>query len=438
MLSHSLTDAAHLSGARCNSQSSRENGRAPTSSTHLVPENNIGFPHSWRNLTFSVTVLTDSAALTDYCAALDELARSSSEPNIFYEPWMLLPSLKAFGQERSFVFVLIFCQQAGKPPLLCGFFPLEITERHRGIPVRTATLWTYLHYYWCPPLIREGCEHQSLQALFEWMRSEQSPCSLIEFGSMPAEGPMARALIDVVNELKLQRYVWELYTRALLRRAGDAETCIRRALPGRRLKELNRVRRRLAEKGTLTFEELTPEGNLTEWLEGFLALEARGWKGEAGTALASAEGKRQFFLESARAAFARGQLMMMRLRLNGRAIAYKCNFLSGRGAFAFRIAYDEEYSNYSPGVHLELENVRCFHAMPGMEWMDSCADPDHFMVNHLWSDSRAIQTTAVAVRGRLNGLLLAAFPLLKWAKHNVRPAAPPAEIKNTAEMKDTV
>jgi len=248
---------------------------------------------------------------------------------------------------------------------------------------------------------------------------------------------MARALIDVVNELKLQRYVPELYTRALLRRASDAETCIRRALPGRRLKELNRVRRRLAEKGTLTFEELTPEGKLTEWLEGFLALEARGWKGEAGTALASAEGKRQFFLESARSAFARGQLMMMRLRLNGRAIAYKCNFLSRPGAFAFKIAYDEEYSSYSPGVHLELENVRCFHALPGMEWMDSCADPDHFMANHLWSDSRTIQTTAVAVRGRLNGLLLATFPLLKWAKHSLRPAAPSAEINNTTETKNT-
>jgi hypothetical protein len=438
MLSHSLTDGAQLSGSPRNLQSTRENGKRLISSTHLGPENNIGSPHSWRNLSFSVTAHTDSAALTGYSDALDELARSSSEPNIFYEPWMLLPSLRAFGQESSFAFVLIFCQQAGRPPLLCGFFPLEITKRYRGIPVRAARLWTYLHFYWAAPLIREGCEHQCLQALFEWTRSEQSPCSLIEFGSMPAEGPMARALIDVVDELKLQRYVRELYTRALLRRACDAETCIRRALPGRRLKELNRVRRRLAEKGTLTVEELTPEGNLSEWLEGFLALEARGWKGEAGTALASAEGKRQFFLESARAAFARGQLMMMRLRLNGSAIAYKCNFLSGPGAFAFKIAYDEQYSSYSPGVHLELENVRCFHAMPGMEWMDSCADPDHFMANHLWGDSRAIQSTAVAVRGRLNGLLLAAFPLLKWAKHSLRPAAPLAESKNTTEIKDTV
>jgi len=197
------------------------------------------------------------------------------------------------------------------------------------------------------------------------------------------------------------------------------------------------VRRRLAEQGTLTFEELSPEGNLAEWLEGFLALEARGWKGEAGTALASAEYRRQFFLESARAAFARGQLMMIRLRLDDRIIAYKCNFLSGPGAFAFKIAYDEEYASYSPGVHLELENVRRFHAMPGLEWMDSCASPDHFMANHLWSESRAIQTTVVAVRGRLNGLLLSMFPLLKWAKQSLRPT-PSAEIKNIPEIKETI
>src|SRR5579859_136454 len=235
MLSHSLTDAAQLSGARRNPQSSGENGKHFTSSTQLVPENSFGSPHSLRNLSYSVTVHTDFAALTGYSEALDELARSSSEPNIFYEPWMLLPSLKAFGQESSFAFVLIFGQRAGMRPLLCGFFPLEITKRYRGIPMRTARLWTYLHFYWGAPLIREGCEHPCLQALFEWMRSEQKLCSVIEFGSMPAEGPMARALIDVVNELKFPRYVSELYTRALLRRAGDAEMCIRRALPGRRL-----------------------------------------------------------------------------------------------------------------------------------------------------------------------------------------------------------
>ena len=45
---------------------------------------------------------------------------------------------------------------------------------------------------------------------------------------------------------------------------------------------------RLAEEGALAFERLEGEDGLAAWTDEFLALEAAGWKGEAGSALASA------------------------------------------------------------------------------------------------------------------------------------------------------
>jgi hypothetical protein len=434
MLSHSLADTAPATGDGRKAQRVQENDVQPAS-TPLAPEADRDKSPIDRNLQFCTKVLTSPVALEEHSAALAELARCSSEPNVFYEPWMLLPALKAFGQNSSFAFVLIFGHRAGVHPLLCAFVPLLITNRYHGIPLHTVRLWSYLHFYWSAPLIRTGYERRCLHSLLAWLRSKDSPYSLIEFASMPAEGPIARALIDVINELDLPGYIDELYTRALLRRASDAESCIRKALPGRRLKEWGRVRRRLAEKGALAFEELTPDGNVQDWIEDFLALEAKGWKGRAGTALALTAEKRQFFVDCARAAFASGQLMMLRLALDGRAIACKCNFLSPPGSFAFKIAYDEEYSSYSPGVHLELENIRRFHAISGLEWMDSCAVADHFMANHVWSDSRAIQTTVVAVRGWPSSLLLSMVPLLKWTKHNLRPSKPSAV---NDQMKDNV
>jgi CelD/BcsL family acetyltransferase involved in cellulose biosynthesis len=374
--------------------------------------------HALRSLTYSITAVTELTALHEYAPALNELARAASERNVFYEPWMLLRALKAFGQKSSFAFVLVFGEQVGKPALLCGFFPLETMNRYRGLPLRVARFWSYLHFYWCPPLIRKGCERKCLEAVLQWLRSDARQCSLVEFISMPAEGPLAQALVEVVNELGLPRYIPELYTRALLLRTDDAEACIRSALPGHRLKELNRVRRRLAEQGPLTFEQITLEANLSEWIEGFLGLEAQGWKGKAGTAMAATAAGRDFFAECVRAAFARDQLMMLRLRLNDRPIAYKCNFLSRPGSFAFKIAYDEAFASYSPGVHLELENIRRFHALEGVEWMDSCAAPGHFMANHLWAERKTIQTTVIAVRGWFNELQLSMLPFLKWAKRS--------------------
>jgi hypothetical protein len=438
MVSHSAADTAPATSNGRNLQPVNENS-LEDSSTHLVQQADSGKSYVDRNFQFSTKVVTSPTALEEYSKVLMQLARCASEPNVFYEPWMLLPALRAFGQNDSFAFVLIFGQRTGVSPLLCGFVPFLITNRYRGIPLRAARLWSYQHFYWSAPLIRAGYERPCLDCLFEWLQSKDSPCSWIEFSSMPAEGLLARALVDAVNELGLPRYISELYTRAVLRRDFDADSCIRKALPGRRLKELGRVRRRLAEKGALTLEELTPERDISEWIEGFLALEGMGWKGRAGTALASTPEKRQFFTASAKAAFASGQLMMLRLCLDRRAIAYKCNFLSPPASFAFKIAYDEQYASYSPGVHLELENIRRFHATTGLEWMDSCAVADHFMANHLWSESLSIQSTAVVVGGRLNGLLLSMLPLLKWAKNSAtRTRQPRTQDNEVKEAKDQV
>lgn len=409
-----LADGTHLPSSS-SAQEFRISGEgdvpAPVSPTvHSLP--------ALRNLTYTVTVVTDLTTLHKHVLALNELAQAASERNVFYEPWMLLPALRAFGRKSAFAFVLVFGQRVGRPPLLCGFFPLETMNRYRGLPVRIARLWSYLHFHWCAPLIRRGCERRCFEALLQWLRSAASQCSLIEFISMPTEGPVAQALVEVVNELALPRYIPELYTRALLLRTADAESCIRSALPGRRLKELSRVRRRLAEKGTLVFEQITPEANLSEWIEGFLTLEGHGWKGQTGTAMATTPAGREFFAECVRAAFVRGQLMMLRLRLNDRAIAYKCNFLSRPGSFSFKIAYDEAFASYSPGVHLELENIRRFHALESVEWMDSCAAPGHFMANHLWAERKTIQTSVIAVRGWFNELQLSMLPFLKWAKRS--------------------
>jgi CelD/BcsL family acetyltransferase involved in cellulose biosynthesis len=353
---------------------------------------------------------------------LDDLAHNASEPNVFYESWLLLPALKAFGARSSFTFVLIFASDIGKQPVLCGFLPLEIVSRYRGLPLRTARLWSYLHFSWCAPLLKKGFEVQCLETFCRWASSRESGCRLIEFASFPGEGPLSRALIEALSLLRLPHYIVDVRTRALLQNIGNAEACLRNSIPGRKLKEFGRLGRRLAENGNLIYEELESQDDLPEWIDGFLQLELSGWKGRAGTALASSTEQRTFFRSAVEAAFARNQLMMLRLRLDDRAIAYKVNFLSEPGAFAFKIAYDEDYGSFSPGVLLEIENIRRFQSTSSLAWMDSCADANHFMANHLWSDRRVVQTTLVAARGRFAGFVTATLPLARWTLRNCKEA----------------
>ena len=373
----------------------------------------------------SVVIVDDLTALEKHIPAWEELAAAAIEPNVFYEPWMLMPALRAYGVDRRLLFALVQAPDPSRPlgpPLLCGFFPLELKDHYDGIskklPLKTLCLWRKPEMmYLCAPLLRAGYGREALAAFFDWLEAGDYKCSLMEFGFVTGEGPFHHLLVDYLNEHPKFTYVTEAFTRALFRPAADAEDYVRSALGRFRTKELRRQERRLAETGRLEYAALDPcvgGDNVDAWIEEFLEFEAKSWKGKGGRALVCSETDRKYFVEIAREAFRRGKLMMLALRFNGRPIAYKVNFLSGDGSFAFKIAFDEEYARYSPGVLLELENIRLLHERTQIRWMDSCANPDRFMINQLWTDRRAIQTLLISTGKRQGDLVVAAIPLLKW------------------------
>ena len=207
--------------------------------------------------------------------------------------------------------------------------------------------------------------------------------------------------------------------RALFRPGSDAESLLRSVLQPARLRELRRHERRLADAGPLEYAALESGHDVEAWIGEFLDVEAISWKGRGGRALASNEVDQAYFRAVAREAFARGQLMMLALRLNGRAIAYKCNFLSGEGSFGFKIAFDEEHARHSPGVLLELENIRRLQAWPEIRWMDSCADASHRVLDRLWPGRRTVQDVVVGTGKPLGDWFVAALPLLRLLKRKL-------------------
>jgi hypothetical protein len=381
----------------------------------------------------SVVIVDDLTALEKHVAAWEELAAAAIEPNVFYEPWMLMPALRAYGGAGRLLFALVQTPDPARPlgpPLLCGFFPLELKGHYDGIssrlPIKTLCLWKKPEMiYLCAPLLRAGYGREALAAFFDWLSAGGHDCSLMEFGFVTGEGPFHHLLLDYLNQHLKFTYVTEAFTRALFRPAADAEDYVRSALGRFRRKELRRLEKRLAETGRLEYATLDPDvggaggDDVDTWIEEFLEFEAKSWKGKGGRALVCSGTDRKYFVEIAREAFRRGKLMMLALLFNGRPIAYKVNFLSGAGSFAFKIAFDEEYARYSPGVLLELENIRLLHDRTQIKWMDSCANPDRFMINQLWTDRRAIQTLLISTGKRQGDLVVAAIPLLKWGNRRI-------------------
>jgi hypothetical protein len=258
-----------------------------------------------------------------------------------------------------------------------------------------------------------------IAAFFDWLAIGGHGCSLMEFPSI-AEGLFYNLLIDHLDRHAKLNYVTSRFMRALFRPASDVETYMLTAFHGAQRHELRRHERRLSEAGRVEYLSLEPGDDVAAWIEEFLQIEAISWKGAGGCALVCDEADRFFFVEVAEEAFRRGQLMMLALRVDGRPIAHKCNFLSGHGSFAFKIAFDEEYARYSPGVLLEMENIRRLHAQSKVKWMDSCADPSHPMFDRLLPDRRTIQDVVIGAGRPIGDWVVAATPLLRLLYRKLR------------------
>jgi hypothetical protein len=238
--------------------------------------------------------------------------------------------------------------------------------------------------------------------------------------SVPGEGLFHQALVDRLNQRAMPSFVSDCHTRALYRPREDADSYLSAAIRGTHRKDLRRKEKRLSETGFVEYDQLSSEGDIDAWTDDFLEVEASGWKGTEGSALAASEESRSFFVRVAREAFSRGRLMMLALRFNGKPIALKFNLLGCPGAYSLKIGYDEGYARYSPGLLLEVENVRRLHSRPEIEWMDSCAVAEHFMINRLWLDRRTIETTVIPTGRGAGELLVSLLPLVRWLNRRVR------------------
>ena len=364
----------------------------------------------------SVIVGATLADLTEFLPAWEDLAANALEPNVFYEPWMMMPALRNLISDKTILTALIFTADPTRhgTPLLCGIFPLECERGYKGLPVKVLRLWRHKHCFLATPLIRAGYERETLEAFFDWLSNDARSGALMEFNTIISEGPFQQALSDYLYCTAKPNHISEGYSRAFFRPAADADAYLCAAISGNHRRTIRRKEKQLSAIGRLEWDEITPDDDVAMWIKEFLQLEASGWKGREGSALASNEAERNYFESVVTEAFRRSRLMMLALRLDSRPIAYKCGFLAGRGLFSFKIAFDESYACHSPGALLEVENIRRLHTQSQVEWADSCTGPFDIMFKRIWLSQRMIQNVIVSTGKAPGDLVVSMIPLFKW------------------------
>jgi CelD/BcsL family acetyltransferase involved in cellulose biosynthesis len=333
--------------------------------------------------------------------AWDALAQLAAEPNPFFESWYLLPALRGFDPQGAVR--LLVLEADGQ---LVGLLPVRREASYYGYPIPHLRNWVHANCFLGTPLVARGFEQLFWSKLLEWADGHAGLSLFLHLAHMPASGPLHEALVAVLTARPAATVLRE--ERALLSSTVSPEAYYEAALSAKKRKELRRQHRRLEEEGMLAAERREDGAGLEQWIAQFLALEMRGWKGKANSALASDPRTAALFTEALHGAAARGRLQRLAFTLDGKPIAMLASFLAAPGAFSFKTAFDEGYARFSPGVLLQRENLEML-SREDIGWTDSCAAQDHPMIDHVWRERRAIARHSIGIGGPLRRSIFSAL-----------------------------
>jgi CelD/BcsL family acetyltransferase involved in cellulose biosynthesis len=348
-----------------------------------------------------------------------ELSERTLEPNGYYLPgWEL--AVNASAQGRTGASALSTWSDAPSAQLI-GLMPVISMWRAYRIPLPGLVSAHPYGTLCTPPLDRDMADAAVAQLM---QQARQAGAHALILRDMSLDGAAMEAFANVLRQAGMRPQVLQSYQRAELDATRDADDLLRDGLGAKKLKELRRLRHRLAEHGAVHFDLARSPDNVATAVETFLTLEASGWKGARGTALAQNDGDASFIRRATVALAATGQCEIVTLRAGDTPVAAGIVLRHQDRAFYFKLGVDERFSKFSPGVQLTLDLTRHLCADPAIATADSTASADHPMINPIWRGRLAIGDVLIPLRRRDPAVwsIHAAIVLRQFAREGARRA----------------
>ncbi len=309
-------------------------------------------------------------------AAWRDLMPRAIEPNVFLEPGFSFPAASNFGGADLGVLSVFHGAK------LVGLLPGRVEGFSSGRAVPMFVAWTHPFAPMSSPLLDRDTAADAVSALIASMSALPGSPKAALFPYLP-ETSVAARLIALDAATKGQAVTrLNIHARAALQRIDDEPLSM---ISPRRRKELGRQRRRLAETGHLEHVVSSEPRDIRPAVADFVTLEARGWKGRSGGAAARSPAAEQFMTEAVVALSFERKVRIDRLRFDDRTIAATITLYSGDYAWFWKIAYEEEFARFSPGVQIALDLTDVLEADRHLAQVDSCAVAGHPMIDHLWA-----------------------------------------------------
>ena len=294
--------------------------------------------------------------------AWDSLANNALARIVPFESNVLLPALKHLATES--VRVLIVEDVAAESNCnLVGLVPIEPKTVYR-LPFKAAEIWKHDQCFDATPLLHKQFAVEAWKLICEKIKA--TGFSLLSLDTVSAEEKLERVFRSVEEQKRIVRFQRDQYQRAAFNPSKTSADYVQENCSKNVRKSTRRQLRRLEDLGKVTWEKSDASSDFEQLAEDFLTLEASGWKGKEGTALASTAATEAFYKEMIQESAKAGKAKFLSLKLDGRPIAMLSDIHSEKFSYCYKTAYNEEFSSFSPGLQAEFKNIEYLH-LAGIE-----------------------------------------------------------------------
>ena len=353
-------------------------------------------------------------ALPTLLPAWEDLCRRSVEDNVYYSPRYARALLESVERDKNVSFAVVWKEKS-----LVAMLPF--TRVKLGIPLLrpAGQAWQSKYTFSCMPLLDGLRKAEAAGALLDVLASISAGEWIIP--TVNTKGEACQALIEALERKGLPWVFLDNFQRATLEAGSAFNEHMKRHVSPKRRKDLARNRRRLEELGNVEHQCHCFGEGLGRAVAAFLKIEASGWKGKRGTALACDDKTRKFAIN----AFTGGEDSSICradvITLNDAPIAVSLITLVGRTGFAVKSCYDETYRSYGVGLLLEIEVIRSFLSGNWASRLDAATDGTH-VIDSLWPGRIEVADLILSLSPRYSELRLYALRMSEQTKRSIRAA----------------
>jgi CelD/BcsL family acetyltransferase involved in cellulose biosynthesis len=306
----------------------------------------------------AVEELTDRAAIGALFGEWERLraevaARGGTRGPFLSPTWISIFAASLAGAESGRALRILVAHRQGR---LAGILPL-VAERRQiaGLPARVLRSLSDDHSDRFDALL-DG--EAAARAIFDHLARDRS-WDLLELREAPvATGAGIDLLIDIARARGQLLGEWPSLASPYLPLPSSVAELERGLAAKFRANLRRRARKLAAEVGPLALERLRPDADsatIDRALDDGFGLEAAGWKGEAGTAIACDPALSARYRALAHAFAARGQLALSFLTVAGARRAFHFALIEDGVYYLLKPGYDPALASYGPGhLHLDL------------------------------------------------------------------------------------